>query len=97
MTIINSLLSNSVFLFTASICSILGFLFYLLSRIPAIRNRIFPKRKIKQQEIIGSNNLQSGGNISNSKNSNVNVQSTQIGRQKIKGNNNIQIAGDINE
>jgi len=99
MEFILFLLGNPVFQIVVAFCSIAG---VILAIVPKTRKMLFPKRKIriKKQEVIGTNNIQAGGNIHlgdyTTKDTIKHQETFIIGSQTIKGDNNKQAGGDIN-
>jgi hypothetical protein len=100
---IQYLIANPIFQFIGIICSILGAIIGILAIIPKTREKFFSYKKnvkIGQQTIQGSENIQSGGNIS-SKNTHESDsdyrEKISIKKQTIIGNKNKQAGGDINE
>ena len=101
MMFIESLLDNQILKLILAFCTIAGVIFAIIALIPATRNKFFKKmnRKIKKQSIIGTNNVQAGGNVNMKrplKEAVYNHQSLSVGSQTIKGDNNKQAGGDIN-
>jgi hypothetical protein len=100
---IQCLIESPIFQFIGIICSILGAIIGLLAIIPKTRAKFFSYKqniKIGQQTIRGSENVQSGGNISSKDAhiSDVNYnEKVMIKKQTIVGDNNKQAGGDINE
>ena len=103
MNIIEQIISNSVFQFVGTVCSILGATIGILAIIPKTRKIFFSFKQsinIKEQKIRGSENEQSGGNISNKDVSAFRTDHRSkiaIGKQTIVGDKNKQAGGNINE
>jgi hypothetical protein len=102
MAFFEFLLNNLIFKVVLAFCTILAFILAIIALIPATRSKFFFKRniKVKEQEIIGTNNFQAGGDIQlNKKPIKDSVdfhQSLLVESQTIRGDNNKQAGGDIN-
>jgi hypothetical protein len=102
MNTIKEILSNPVFQFTGTVCSILGAIIGILAIIPKTRTMFFSYKQninVKEQNIQGSENEQSGGNISNKNflTSRTAYRSKiAVEKQTIVGDKNKQAGGDIN-